>query len=106
VAALLVDPEQQVVRIGPERPAERSQPLERRHVVGEEHDAAPAAREEAPDPVRRLDAREAREDARRGEPLELTAHPRTAPDVRPKAIRRCTSRKKTTTGIAVSVDAA
>ena len=34
------------------------------------------------------------------------AHPFTEPAVRPKAMRRCTSRKKTITGIAVSVEAA
>ena len=34
------------------------------------------------------------------------SHPLTAPDVSPNAIRRWTSRKKTTTGIAVSVEAA
>ena len=38
---------------------------------------------------------------------EATAtQPRTAPAVSPNAIFRCTRRKKTTTGIAVSVDAA
>ena len=34
------------------------------------------------------------------------AHPLTAPDVSPNAMRRWTRRKKITTGIAVSVDAA
>ena len=38
--------------------------------------------------------------------LVNTFHPFTAPAVSPKAIRRCTSRKKTITGIAVSVEAA
>src|SRR5205823_4913974 len=57
------------------------------------------------DDTEHLAAREAREDAGRGEPLEL-AHPRTAPAVRPNAMRRWTSRKKTTTGIAVSDEAA
>ena len=33
-------------------------------------------------------------------------YPRTAPAVSPNAIFRCTSRKKMTTGMAVSVDAA
>ena len=34
---------------------------------------------------------------------ELDRQPRTAPAVRPKAIRRCTSKKKMTTGTAVKV---
>ena len=38
--------------------------------------------------------------------LERAAHPLVAPAVRPKAILRWTSRKKATTGIAVSVEAA
>ena len=38
--------------------------------------------------------------------LERVAHPLVAPAVRPKAILRWTSRKKATTGIAVSVEAA
>ena len=41
-----------------------------------------------------------------GEPLEPAAHPLTAPAVSPKAILRCTIRKKITTGIAVSVEPA
>src|SRR5207302_7486756 len=76
-----------------------------RHVVGEERQAAAASRQEAAHPVGDLRPGKAREDARRGELLQI-AHPRTAPEVRPNAIRRCTSRKKTTTGIAVSVEAA
>ena len=65
----------------------------------------PALGDEAPDPVGRVGAGEARQHARRREPLQLARHPRTAPAVSPKAIRRWTIRKKITTGIAVSVDA-
>src|SRR5439155_20956129 len=104
VAALLVDPEQDLLALGAQRPAERGQLPDRRHVVGEEHDSAASLGQEAARPVRRDRPREAREDAGRRERLET--HPFTAPAVSPKAIRRCTSRKKTTTGIAVSVDAA
>ena len=72
-------------------------------------------------PVGRPRALEPREDAGRREPLERprssgappgsdpgsdAPHPLTEPAVRPNAIFRCTSRKKTITGIAVSVDAA
>ena len=46
------------------------------------------------------------EDAPVREAIERAAHPLVAPAVRPKAILRWTSRKKTTTGIAVSVEAA
>src|SRR5262249_17400973 len=62
----------------------------------------------AQDPVGRLVAREARQEAGRGEPIETRVgrHPLTAPAVRPNAMRRWTSRKKNTTGIAVSVEAA
>ena len=35
--------------------------------------------------------------------LDLGHYPRTAPEVSPNAIRRCTSRKNTTTGMAQSV---
>ncbi len=57
-------------------------------------------------PVGHDRALEAREDAARGQPFELAHQALTAPAVRPNAILRCTSRKKITTGIAVSVDAA
>ena len=60
----------------------------------------------AQEPVGRRLAGEPGQDAGPREPLERGAHPLTEPAVRPKAMRRCTSRKKTTTGIAVSVEAA
>src|SRR5262249_22868383 len=95
------DREQDVVALGAQRGRQRGECLGGLSVVSEEHDAAAARGKEPPNPVRRLRAGEAREDDRRAE-----AHPRTAPAVSPNAIRRWTSRKKTTTGMAVSVDAA
>ena len=70
-------------------------------VVGEERDPAEPALEPPQHPVGRLVAGEARQQAGGGEPLD--AHDLTAPAVSPKAIRRCTSTKKMTTGTAVSV---
>ena len=79
------------------------------HVAREEHDAPEAFVELAPEPVGRRLTGEPGQDAGPCEAFERVTHraqPRTAPAVRPNAIRRCTIRKKTTTGIAVSVDAA
>ena len=70
-------------------------------VVGEERDPAEPALEPPENPVGNLVAREARQQAAGREPLD--AHDLTAPAVRPKAICRCTSTKKITTGTAVSV---
>jgi hypothetical protein len=69
--------------------------------VGEERDPAEPALEPAVNPVGNLVPGEARQQAGGGEPLD--AHALTAPAVRPKAILRCTSTKKITTGTAVSV---
>ena len=74
-------------------------------VVGEERDPAEPSLEPARHPVRDDVTREARLEAGRSEAVEL-AHCLTAPAVRPKAIRLCTSTKKSTTGRAVSVAAA
>ena len=103
VAALLVDREQEVAAFRTERRRAR-RALAGRDVVGEEHDPSAAARQEAAHPVGHVHAWEAREEQAAAS-AEL-AHPRTAPRVSPKAIRRCTSRKKTITGTAVSVEAA
>ena len=70
------------------------------------HDAAEALGEATAHPVGHRRPLEAGEDAGRGEPLELARHAFTAPAVRPDRIFRCSARKKNTTGIAVSVDAA
>ncbi len=75
-------------------------------VPGVEHDTAEAVREPPSHPVGHDRALEARKNAARGELLEIGHQALTAPAVRPKAIFRCTSRKKITTGIAVSVEAA
>ena len=77
------------------------------HVAREEHDPTETVVELAEEPVRAQRAPRTRAGCRRvREPFERGAHPLTAPAVRPNAIRRWTSRKKTTTGIAVSVEAA
>ena len=73
-----------------------------RDVVGEERDPAEAALELSQHPVGHVVAGKARQQAGAGEPLDVR-HDLTAPAVSPKAIRRCTSTKKTTTGSAVSV---
>src|SRR5581483_4233595 len=106
VAALLVDREQNVRTLGAQRVGEAAELVARRRVVREQAEAQSAAVDERSRPVGYVDAGEARQQARRGEARGRLAHPRTAPAVSPKAIRRCTSRKKTTTGTAVSVDAA
>src|SRR5581483_8388489 len=106
VAALLVGGEQDVAALRPQRAGEPATVLSRRRVVGEQTEAEPTALDEPAGPVRDVGAGETRKQARRSETRERTAHPRTAPAVRPKAIRRCTSRKKITTGTAVSVEAA
>ena len=103
VAALLVDPDQRLGPLGADPRAQRRELRPVGDVAGEEHDAAEPTLELAPQPVGRREPLEAREEAGRGEPLEPAAHPLTAPAVSPKAIFRCTIRKKITTGIAVSV---
>ena len=103
VTAFLVEREKDLAR-APEAARQRGELLRAPDVVREERDSAEPAVEPAQDPVRRLVAREAREQAGRGEPLD--AHDFTAPAVSPNAIRRCTITKKIITGIAVSVAAA
>ena len=104
VASLLVDGDQEVGLLGTERGGERGDLLGVAHVAGEEHDAADPLGELAPQPVRRLEPKEAREDAGgRGGREPARAHPRTAPAVSPNAILRWTMTKKITTGSAVSV---
>src|ERR1051326_691406 len=106
VAALLVGGEQEIAPFRAQRGAKGREPLARRHVVREQHDATAPAGEKTPHPVRRGVSWKARKDAGGREPLELGGHPRTAPAVRPNAIRRWTSRKKITTGMAVRDEAA
>ena len=105
VAALLVDRDDRLRRDA-DRRRQRPQLLRVADVAREEDDAAEPGVELAQQPRRRHLACEAGQDAGPREPLQRRAHPFTAPAVRPKAMRRCTSRKKTITGIAVSVEAA
>ncbi len=111
VAAFLVDPDENVVPLGAQGRGQQTQLLRALDVPPEEDDAAQTLLEPAPHPVGQPRALEPREDAgtsRAARALDSSrrAHPLTEPAVSPKAILRCTSRKKTTTGIAVSVDAA
>ena len=106
VAALLVDRDHEVVSLRAQVVRERAQLLAALDVPGIEHDTAESFGDPPPYPVRHGRALEAREHTARGEALELAHHALTAPAVRPKAIFRWTRRKKITTGIAVSVDAA
>ena len=105
VSALLVDRDQQLGPLGSEGCRQLRELRGIADVVGEEGDPAEPALEPARDPLGHDVTGEARLQARGGLPLEL-AHCLTAPAVRPNAIRRCTSTKKTTTGRAVSVEAA
>ena len=100
VAALLVDRDEDVAGL-PQPRRQRRELSGIADVVGEERDPAEPALEPPENPVGDLVAGEARQQAAGGEPLD--AHDLTAPAVRPKAIRRCTSTKKMTTGTAVSV---
>ena len=111
VAAFLVDPDEDVVPLGAQCPrsavaadpgSRRSTRRGRRRPDLARASAAPsraAACPRTPGRCRTSRAARASRSSRRG-------HPLTEPAVRPKAIFRCTSRKNTTTGIAVSVDAA
>ena len=103
VAALLVERDQQPRRVLPQRRRQRGQLLPVVDVRGEEADAAEPVREPRPQPVRALRPGEARDEADGREPGVRGDHPRTAPAVRPNAIRRCTRMKKKTTGSAVRV---
>ena len=95
VAALLVDHDEEAAQLG----GQRRYLLRARHVVREEHDAAEPALDPLPQPVGNDEPVEAGQQARRGPAVETQAL--TAPAVSPKAIFRCTSRKKTITGIAI-----
>ena len=106
VAALFVDRDQDVLALGPQLSRQHRELLSAFDVPGVEDDAAEPLVEPAPDPVGRVgpsNLGKMQADASRS---EVRAHPFTAPAVSPKAILRCTRRKKMTTGIAVSVDAA
>ena len=106
VAAFLVDRDQHVVALGAQIVGQRAQLLGALDVPRVEDDTAEPVGEAPANPVGHDRALEARKDAARREALELGAHALTAPAVSPNAIFRWTSRKKMTTGIAVSVDAA
>ena len=106
VAAFFIDRDQDVRTLGAEVVRERAQLFAALDVPGVQDDSAETLRQPPSNPVRNDRAFEAREDAARGESLELCAHALTAPAVNPKAIFRCTRRKKITTGIAVRVEAA
>ena len=105
VAALFVDRDQDVLALGPQLSRQHRELLSALDVPGVEDDAAEPLVEPAPDPVGRVGALEPGEDASRRKPLEVELIP-SRRAVSPKAILRCTRRKKMTTGIAVSVDAA
>ena len=98
VAALLVERDQQPLVLRPQLARQSGELLAIADVRCEEDDAAEAFGDQPPQPVGYLRSLEARQQA--------LDHPFTAPAVSPKAIRRWTKRKKATTGIAVSVDAA
>ena len=106
VAALLVDRDHEVVSLRAQVIREQAQLLAAFDVPGIEHDTAKPLDDSMPDPVRHDRALEAGKHTARGEALELAHQALTAPAVRPKAIFRWTRRKKITTGMAVSVDAA
>ena len=107
VTALLVETDQEVRVLRAERGGQATRRPLVADVAREEHDPAQPGRCLAENPVGRLETVKARKQARGREPFELGAHPPlTAPAVSPKAIRRWTMRKKMTTGIAVSVEAA
>ena len=88
IAALLVDRDDELLTLGPQRSGERGGLRPVSDVVRKQHDPAEAAAEPGSNPVRGLRPGEARKDAGSRLALELGRHPRTAPAVRPKAIRR------------------
>ncbi len=106
VAALLVDRDDEVLAFRAQLGGQCTELLAALDVPGIEHDAAEPVREAPSHPVGHGRALEAGKDAARRESLEVGHQALTAPAVRPNAILRCTSRKKMTTGIAVSVEAA
>ena len=106
VAAFLVDRDEHMLALCTEVRRQRTQLVATLDIPGVQDHSAEPVREPPTHPVGDARALEARKDAGRGEPLELRTHALTAPAVSPKAIFRCTSRKKITTGIAVSVEAA
>src|SRR5206468_4624661 len=103
VAAFLVDSDHESGPRSTKGSGQRSRLLRIADVAREEADAAEPGVEPPLEPAGRLEPDESGQQAADGEPLDLRAHPRTAPAVRPKAILRCTSTKKTTTGSAASV---
>ena len=103
VAALLVDRHDRVGAVRAHRGGELGDLVALGDVTREKDGAAEAALEPRAQPVRRRQAVKSRQQAGRREAFELGAQPLTAPDVRPNAIFRCTSRKKIMTGSAMSV---
>src|SRR5262245_19378894 len=106
VAALLVDRDHDVGPLGAQIVGQATELLSALDVPRVEHDAAEPVGEVAAYPVGDGKPLESRQDAAQREPLKLMHQALTAPAVRPKAIFRWTMRKKMTTGIAVSVEAA
>ena len=107
VAALLVGRHQQVRLLRTQRGRQCGHLLRLGDVAGEEDDAAEALLQQSFQPVRNGLAEEAGEETGRRSGAEpAVAHPRTAPAVSPNPIFRCTIRKKTITGIAISVEPA
>ena len=118
VAALLVDRDHRVVS---REPPTRSAAVSAltwsgsRDVLAEEGDAGQAPAERVEHPARSGGAGERRDEDRVGQPAQhrvrgpdvgVLAHPFTAPATRPLAMRRCTMRKKTITGIVNRVEEA
>src|SRR5438093_2016864 len=103
VAALLVDRNHRVGAALMELGAQPGDLLGRVDVSREQHHTAQAVTEAASQPCRRFGAFEPREQAGLRQPFQLRHQPFTAPAVSPVTTFRCTIKKKTTTGIAVSV---
>ena len=103
LAALLVDGDDQVGASQPQLRAERGDLLPGRDVAGEQDHPAQPVLQPLAQPVGNRHAFEPGQQAAEREALQLRAHPFTAPAISPPAKWRCSSRKKTTTGIAVRV---
>ena len=110
VAALLVDGDDHVTGRRPQRGRQRGELLRPGHVGPVHGDPGQAAVQCGQHPAGRGDARERRDQHGVGKAPQRAvfgaAHPFTAPATRPDEMRRCTMRKKATTGIVNRVEAA
>ncbi len=107
VATLLVHADEDVGAGGPQRVGQAADLIGVHDVATEEADAAEATVEPPGDPGGRgRGATDRRDEHGVRPPVELVAHPLTAPAVSPVAIRPCRMRKNTTTGSAVRHEAA